>query len=135
MPVPPVPAPSGHKCSWILPVNQGTFNFFFLVTLLCPSHCPQGKCPPSCLCSSHNLCFVYCHINIYNSKALWLPAQTERDVPERVQCLHHMDQGALFPRQSPAHPGLRGREGKVPQMKNCEENLPKMKVQPSSWKG
>lgn len=125
--------PVGTKCSWILPVKQGIFNFFFLVTLLCPALCPRGKCPPSCLCSSHNLCFVYCHINIYNSKPLWFPAQTEGDVPQRAQCLQHLDQGALFPRHGQTHPGLRGSEGEVPQMRNCGENVQNMKVQASSW--
>lgn len=59
---------------------QGTkdFFFFFLVTLLCPAHCPRGKCPPSCLCSSHNLCFVYHHINIYNSEAPVVPSTNRK---------------------------------------------------------
>lgn len=71
--------PVGTKCRDFTSQPRNFFSFFFLVTLLCPAHCPLGKCPPSCLCSSHNLCFVYCHINIYNSKPLWFPAQTERD--------------------------------------------------------
>lgn len=46
---------------------------------------------------SDNLCFVYWHINIYNSKPVWFPAQTERNIPERVHGLYHMEQELYSP--------------------------------------
>lgn len=81
--------------------------FFFFFSLQSFVSCPlsRGKVParphptlhPGCLCFSHNLCFVYWHINIYNSKPVWFPAQTERSILERVQGLYHVDQGLYSP--------------------------------------
>lgn len=130
-PVLPLPAPSGHimqpdftsepSKTWLL------FFFFFESFVSCPLS--TGKVPthphptlrPGCLCFSHNLCFLYWHISIYNSKAVWFPAQTERNIPGRVQGLYHMDQTLYSPCRV-KHTGLRviwsgtgtGQQGKGP---------------------
>lgn len=44
VPVPPLPAPSGHKMQPDFTSEPRNF-FFFSVTLLCPAHCPRGKVP------------------------------------------------------------------------------------------
>lgn len=105
VPVPPVLpllAPSEH----IMNPDFTSEPIFFLPLqsfVSCPLStgkvpaCPHPTLQPGCLCFSHNLCFVYWHINIYNSKPVWFPAQTERSILGRVQGLCHVDRGLYSP--------------------------------------
>lgn len=123
----PLPTPRGRggssaspscPCSqWaqnaeILPVNQGILFFFFLVTLLCPAHCPLGKVPAQLpvLLTQSLLCLL--PHKYLQFKATVVPSTNRKGRSERVQCLQHMDQGALLPRHSQTHTRLRGGQGK-----------------------
>lgn len=119
----PLLAPSGYITQ--LDFTREARLFFCESFVPCPLSTgrvptrPHPTLRPGCLCFSHNLGFVYWHINIYNSKPVWFPAQTEKNIPERVQGLYHMDQGLYSPCKV-KHTGLRviwsgaGQQGKDP---------------------